>query len=125
MVSEAAPKLPVIDLSKETMKPGSSCWVEACGYVRQALEEYGCFVVEYKKLSPELRSGVFDVLKELFDLPTQVKMQNKCQRPLISYLGNDPRIPLHESLGIEDVETLEAAQKFTTLMWPNGNDRFW
>ncbi|KAF2323148.1 hypothetical protein GH714_033673 [Hevea brasiliensis] len=124
MVLEVAPKLPVLDFSKETLNPGTSCWLKACADVRQALEEYGCFAVEYKKLSPELRDGVFGVLKELFDLPTEVKMQNKCQRPLISYIGHDSRIPLHESMGIEDAATLEAAKKFSNLMWPSGNDRF-
>ncbi|KAF2301425.1 hypothetical protein GH714_024000 [Hevea brasiliensis] len=123
MVFEVAPKLPVLDFSKETLKPGTSCWLKACADVRQALEEYGFFAVEYKKLSSELRNGVFGVLKELFDLPTEVKMQNKCQRPLISYIGHDART-LHESMGIEDAATLEAAQKFTNLMWPTGNDRF-
>ncbi|KAF2301416.1 hypothetical protein GH714_023927 [Hevea brasiliensis] len=86
MVFEVAPKLPVLDFSKETLKPGTSCWLKACADVRQALEEYGCFAVEYKKLSLELRNGVFGVLKELFDLPTEVKMQNKCQRPLLAIL---------------------------------------
>ncbi|EEF44854.1 probable 2-oxoglutarate-dependent dioxygenase AOP1 [Ricinus communis] len=124
MVVEAAPKLPALDFSQETLKPGSSCWLKACGEVRTALEEYGCFVVEYKKLSLELRDEVFAELKELFDLPTAVKMQNKCQRPLISYIGQNSRIPLHESMGIEDADTPEAAQNFTNLMWPNGNDRF-
>ncbi|XP_050234356.1 probable 2-oxoglutarate-dependent dioxygenase AOP1 [Mercurialis annua] len=124
VVVELAPKLPVLDFSKETLKPGSSSWLKACGEVRLALEEYGCFVVEYNKLTAGLRNEVFGKLKELFDLPTEVKMQNKCKRPLISYIGQNSRIPLHESMGIEDAETPEAAHNFTTLMWPHGNDRF-
>ncbi|KAF2323289.1 hypothetical protein GH714_034469 [Hevea brasiliensis] len=124
MGSEAAPKLPVLDFTPENLKPGTSCWLKTCADVRQALEEYGCFVVEYKKLSPELRNAVFGALKDLFDLPTETKIQNKYQKPLNGYVGQIPKLPLHESLGIDDAISRQATLNFTNLMWPNGNDHF-
>lgn len=125
MGSAGALKLPVLDFTKETLKPGTSCWLKACTDVRQALEEYGCFTVEYKKLSPELRNKVFDSMKELFDLPTETKMKNKYQKPMNGYVGQIPKIPLHESLGIDNATSLQATLDFTNLMWPNGNHHFW
>ncbi|EEF44712.1 probable 2-oxoglutarate-dependent dioxygenase AOP1 [Ricinus communis] len=125
MGSAAQPKLPVLDFTLENLKPGTSCWAKACGEVRQALEEYGCFIVEYNNiLSPKLRDGVFNSLKELFDLPTETKMQNKYQKPLNGYVGQIAKLPLHESMGIDNATCLEATQDFTTLMWPDGNDNF-
>ena len=118
-------KLPVIDLTLDTLKPGRSCWLKACGEVRQALEEYGCFTVECNILSPQLRDAVFGAMKELFDLPTETKMQNKYDKPLIGYVGQIAKLPLHESMGIDNATCLEAAQSFTTLMLPDGNNHFW
>ncbi|GLT71731.1 hypothetical protein SLA2020_437290 [Shorea laevis] len=40
-------KLPVLDFTKENLKPGTESWLLACKNVRKALEDYGCFIVEY------------------------------------------------------------------------------
>ncbi|XP_065869173.1 2-oxoglutarate-dependent dioxygenase AOP3-like [Euphorbia lathyris] len=121
---EESPKLHVIYLAEETFKEGTSEWRKACSEVRQAFEEHGCFALDCTVFSTELRQGIFGGLKELFDLPTQVKMQNKCQRPLISYVGNISRMPIHESLGLEDAATFQAVNNFTHRMWPSGNNHF-
>jgi isopenicillin N synthase-like dioxygenase len=125
MSSELQPKLPVLDFSFENLKPGTSSWVSACKEVRLALEDYGCFVLVYNKVPSDLRNGVFGALKELFDLPTETKMQNKYEKPLNGYVGQIPKLPLHESMGIDNATTQEGTQSFTNLMWPNGNDNFW
>ncbi|XP_065629088.1 probable inactive 2-oxoglutarate-dependent dioxygenase AOP2 [Quercus suber] len=92
----------------------------------QALEDYGCFVVVYDKAPLELRNEVFGALEELFDLPTETKMKNKYdQKPLNCYVGQIPKIPLHESMGIDNATTIEGTQIFTNMLWPNGNNRFW
>jgi isopenicillin N synthase-like dioxygenase len=123
--NELPSKLPILDFAKEDLKPVTSSWLKACSDVRLALEEYGCFVVEYNRLPLELRDKVFGVLKELFDLPTETKMQNKYEKPLNGYVGQIAKLPLHESMGIDNATSLDATQNFTDLMWPNGNDRFW
>ncbi|PON89440.1 Oxoglutarate/iron-dependent dioxygenase [Trema orientale] len=119
-------KIPTINLSKRNLISSTSSWLSTCDEVRQALEEYGCFVATYDKVSPQLHDSIFGEAKELFDLPTDVKMKNISDKPYFGYIGNHPLIPpLHESLGIANSTTLEAAQSFTNLMWPSsGNDHF-
>ncbi|KAB5574134.1 hypothetical protein DKX38_001328 [Salix brachista] len=121
---ELPPQLPTLDFTSEDLKPGTSCWIKACSDVRLALEEYGCFVVEYNKLPLEMRDEVFGVLKELFDLPTETKMKNRYAKPLNGYVGQIAKLPLHESMGIDNATSIAATQNFTDLMWPDGNDRF-
>jgi isopenicillin N synthase-like dioxygenase len=118
--------LPVLDFTKEVLKPGTNSWSSTCKSVRQAFEEYGCFIVVYDKASYELQNGVFSSLKELFDLPTETKQRNIYEgKPLKGYVGQHPKIPLHESMGIDEGTTLEGIQSFAQKMWPNGNDKFW
>lgn len=128
MGSEFLPKLPVITFSRETLNPGTSSWKKACNEVKQALEDYGSFILECKdgfRLCPNFRKGVFDALRELFDLPTETKMKNRYEKPLNGYVGQIAALPLHESLGIDNATSLEATQSFTKIMWPEGNDSFW
>ncbi|KAH7547341.1 deoxypodophyllotoxin synthase [Ziziphus jujuba] len=129
MGAQPLAKLPAIDFSKENLKPGTSCWSSTAIDARQALEQYGCSVAKYDKMSPQLHDSIFRELKELFDLPTEIKMKNISDKPYFGYAaGNSattPHVPsLHESLGIENTTTLEAVQSFTNLMWPAGNHSF-
>ncbi|CAI9757760.1 unnamed protein product [Fraxinus pennsylvanica] len=124
MGSLTAPKLIVVDFTKEDMKPGSSSWSSACKDISRALENHGCFVALYDKISPQLHKAIFHAADELFDLPTEVKIQNINEKPYHGYVGQMPIVPLHEGLGIDYATTLEGAQSFTELMWPNGNDSF-
>lgn len=122
---QTAPKLPVVDLSMEDLKPGTSSWQSACNDIRLALEEYGSFVAAYDKLSLDFRKEIFDALEELFDLPQETKMKNVNPKPAHGYMGKISVMPLHEGLGIEHATNLEECEKFTKLMWPQGNDKFW
>ncbi|KAL5824964.1 hypothetical protein ACOSQ3_021027 [Xanthoceras sorbifolium] len=124
MGSETLPKLPVLDFSKAELKPGTTYWLKTCNDVRQALEEYGCFIIECNTVSSEFRSEVFGALMELFDLPTETKMKNIYEKPLNGYVGQIPKLPLHESLGIDNATSLEATQSFTNIMWSDGNHTF-
>ncbi|KAI8024660.1 putative 2-oxoglutarate-dependent dioxygenase AOP1.2 [Camellia lanceoleosa] len=124
MVSQTKPKIPKIDFTKENLKQGTSSWIETSNEVKCALEEYGCFVAVYDRVSMELYNEVFESLGELFDLPKEIKVKNTCDKPYLGYVGDEPIIPLYEGFGIDDAPTLEAAQSFTNLMWPNGNDHF-
>ncbi|KAF5737775.1 oxidoreductase family protein [Tripterygium wilfordii] len=124
MGSKGQHKIPILDFTKKGLKPGSSSWVKSSNEVRLALEEYGCFLVEYNKLPLELHDAVFGVLKNLFDLPTQTKMKNRYEKPLNGYVGQIPRLPLHESMGIDNATSLEETKNFTNLMWPIGNQSF-
>ncbi|XVE88985.1 hypothetical protein DITRI_Ditri19aG0113800 [Diplodiscus trichospermus] len=124
MGSESSPNLPILDFSKEDLKHGTDSWLQACQNVRQALEEYGCFIIEYDKFPLELHNQVFSLLEELFDLPTEKKMKNRYEMLASGYVGQIPKLPLHESMGINNATSLEGTQFFTNVMWPQGNDRF-
>ncbi|KAF3650905.1 putative gibberellin 3-beta-dioxygenase 3-like [Capsicum annuum] len=117
-------KLPIIDFTIENLKPGTNSWSKARKEAVCALEEYGCFVALYDKISSKIHDDVFQALKELFDLPTQKKVQNKSSKPLYGYVGQIPFIPLYESMGIDNANTLEGIQNFTNFMWPSGNNPF-
>ncbi|KAA8515883.1 hypothetical protein F0562_019062 [Nyssa sinensis] len=124
MGSQSLAKFPIVDFSSENLKPGTSSWIAASNDVRHALEEYGCFVAVYNKVSLELGDAIFGALKELFDLPTETKVQKTSDKPYFDYVGKDPNIPLYEGLGIDNAASLEGTQSFTNVMWPHGNDHF-
>ncbi|KAL0342054.1 UNVERIFIED_CONTAM: putative 2-oxoglutarate-dependent dioxygenase AOP1.2 [Sesamum calycinum] len=124
MGSVTVHKLPVIAFTEENSKPGTETWYKTCRKVISALEEYGCFVAAYDKITQRIHTGVFEALEELFDIPTETKVQNKSTKPLYGYVGQIPLIPLYESMGIDNATTLEGIQSFANVMWPNGNDGF-
>ncbi|GFP95366.1 probable 2-oxoglutarate-dependent dioxygenase aop1.2 [Phtheirospermum japonicum] len=114
----------VIDFTNDKLKPGSTSWSTTCKEIRQALENHGCFIALFDKVSPQLHKSIFQAGTDLFSLPTEVKVQNINAKPYHGYVGQMPIVPLHEGLGIDYANTLEGAQSFTKLMWPNGNDSF-
>ncbi|KAL3516896.1 hypothetical protein ACH5RR_023798 [Cinchona calisaya] len=124
MASQPISNLPLIDLTKENMKPGTISWLESCASVRRALEGYGCFVAIYDQISSQLNRQVFDSLVDLFDLPIETKTRNTSDITFNGYVGQLPHAPLHESMGIPHATTLESVQSFTNLMWPSGNEQF-
>lgn len=125
MASNKLPKLPVLDLTHENIKPGSSSWSASCEDVRQALEEYGCFVAIYDEISVELGNKMLTCLEELFSLPTETKVQNLSNNQYFGHVAPNAMFPLYESIGIRGVNTPEGTRSFTDIMWPSGNDNFW
>lgn len=123
MGRQALSKIPVIDFSSEDLKPGTSSWLSTRKAVCHALGEQGCFVAEVgNKISLELHDKIFGTIGELFELPTETKVQNTHDKPYRGYISVGSA---HESMGIDNATCLEESQKFTNLMWPNGNDHFW
>lgn len=119
------PKLPIIDLSEKNLDSTSSSWFAKCGEVTLALEKYGCFEAIYDGVSQKLHDAIFLASQDLFDLPTEVKVVNTSKVPYNGYIGQQPLVPLYESLGIDNATTTEGAERFTKLMWPSGNESFW
>ncbi|KAD4889261.1 hypothetical protein R6Q59_033867 [Mikania micrantha] len=118
-------KLPTIDFTnKRNLKPGSTSWLATSIESTRALEQYGCFIAEFDKVTPELNGAVFKGLQDLFDLPTETKMQNKSAKPLYGYVGQIPFIPLYESMGFDYSNTPDGVKSFVDVMWPNGNEAF-
>lgn len=113
-------KIPVVDFSKIINNTGSSCWVEACAQVCQALEEYGCFVATLSDgdADADEYNKIFGSLDELFGFPKEIKLQNTYDKPFRGYHSpND----VHEGLGIDDPTNPQAIHNFANLFWPNGN----
>ncbi|XP_047312425.1 probable 2-oxoglutarate-dependent dioxygenase AOP1 [Impatiens glandulifera] len=118
------PKLLVVDFNKDGMKPGTSSWISAGKDIRQALEQHGCFVALYDGISSDLNDRIFHSADDLFNLPLETKLKNINGKPYHGYVGQIPIVPLHEGLGMDYATTLEGAQSFTDIMWPNGNESF-
>ncbi|KAK6148925.1 hypothetical protein DH2020_016450 [Rehmannia glutinosa] len=108
------------------MNPGTNSWKSTSDSVRQALESYGCFVVAYDNyMSSELTyEETFGLTEELFRLPIETKRRHTSELAGFGYGGNYTVMPLFEYFGIEDCQTFEAAEKFTSLMWPDGHHKF-
>ena len=123
---ETLPKIPMVDFSKENLKPGTDSWLPACNNVRHALEEYGCFMAVYDQVPLGVHNTIFGAMRELFDLPIETKKQNISEKPYQGYTSESPAAPLHQGLGIDNVTTnLEEIRQFAKIMWPAGNENFW
>ncbi|KAL5583533.1 hypothetical protein UlMin_015975 [Ulmus minor] len=122
MGSKKEVEIPVIDLSKESLKVGTSSWVTTCKNVCHTLEEYGCFVA---KLSDDVLSELHDrkflgALEELFDFSKEIKAKNTFEK---AYFANF-KYSAFEALGIENAIEPGEVFNFAKLFWPNDNDSF-
>ncbi|XP_015870198.3 deoxypodophyllotoxin synthase-like [Ziziphus jujuba] len=120
------PRIPIIDFSKEELKlAASSSWLSLCNKIQYALENHGCFIAKYDQLSPELSKKIFSQTKDMFEVPTEIKMKNTSHVPYRGYHTgpSDPNMPRFEGLGIDNATSLEETQKFMNLMWPAGKDQ--
>ncbi|XP_020227598.1 probable 2-oxoglutarate-dependent dioxygenase AOP1 [Cajanus cajan] len=125
MGSQTVSQVPIVDFTlDEEFKPGSAKWASACQVIRSALEDHGCFYALCDKVPMELHNSVFTLMEQLFDLPSETKMQKISDKPYHGYYGQNVHVPLYESLGINDPSTVEGVQEFTKLMWPTGYDHF-
>ncbi|CAH1422742.1 unnamed protein product [Lactuca virosa] len=118
------PKLSVIDFSLKNLIPNSSSWNTTCSEAMHALEEHGVFIATYDGVSQELDDAIFLASRDVFDLPTKVKVLSTSDTPYHAYSGKTPIMPLYESIGIENATTTEGVEFFTKLMWPSGNENF-
>ncbi|KAK7244478.1 hypothetical protein RIF29_39301 [Crotalaria pallida] len=116
--------LHVVDFTNENMKPGTEAWLSACHVVRTALEDHGCFIARYNRVSKELCDSVVSAMDTLFALPLETKKQDTSDKLYHSYLGQDSMIPLYESLGVDNPLSMDGCQKFAHIMWPQGNQGF-
>ena len=127
MDSPSQSQLPTIKFKLKNLKNGSTdSFNSTSDSVRAALETYGCFVIEYEEMSPQLYEAMYGLSEELFRLPIETKRNHTSQLPGFGYGGNYAAMPLFEYFGIEHAQTdLESMRKFTGLFWPDGNHYFW
>ncbi|KAL3631838.1 hypothetical protein CASFOL_024822 [Castilleja foliolosa] len=125
MCSSSNPNLPTIDFGCTKLVPGSPSWLSTSKDVVRALEEYGCFIaINYAPFTLDLHEAIFGAAKELFDLPTDVKLKNTSDTPSHGYVGQMSLIPLYEGLGIENSITPQGVEQFASILWPSGNPHF-
>lgn len=124
MACKQLASLPTLHLTSENLKPDSRSWIATCDDVRNALEEYGCFVAIYDQISSELSNAMVTCSEDLFSLPSETKGQNLSRNKYFGHVAPNTLFPLYESIGIRDVNTAEGTQTFTDLMWPSGNHNF-
>lgn len=122
---EVQHKLPIIDLNEQNFTPGTDSWVSTSYLVRSALESHGCFLAKFNKISSDLQHKIFNLSEDLFQLPTEIKVQNTSNILGFGYGTNFSFMPLVEYFGIENAATVEATKEFTNQMYPAGNDIFW
>ncbi|VVA91450.1 unnamed protein product [Arabis nemorensis] len=120
-------ELLVINLSDKNLKTDTQLWNSTRVSVREAMEHHGWFVAEYNNFPTELHQSILKVAKELLDLPLEVKLKNenhKAGHGYITMISDDQ--PVHEGLGIDQVNDIQQCRRFSSLMWPNhhDNDRF-
>ncbi|PHT30038.1 putative 2-oxoglutarate-dependent dioxygenase AOP1.2 [Capsicum baccatum] len=117
-------KLPSIDFSHEDLKPGTPVWNQVKSKVHKALVEYGCFEESFDKIPIHLRNSIFEFSQEVFNLPLETKVRNVSTKPFYGYVGHFPKVPLYESMGIDDANIPHEVEKFTQILWPQGNPTF-
>ncbi|RZR77972.1 hypothetical protein BHM03_00003192 [Ensete ventricosum] len=116
-------KLDFSGLSLE--KAGTPEWDRVRAEMMEVVvNEQGWFEAVYDGVAPELREALFDrSLKELFELPVDVKMRNTSNKANHGYIGQFPGMD-YEALSVADVHLVESTRSFTELMWPEGNPSF-
>ncbi|KAM3308122.1 putative 2-oxoglutarate-dependent dioxygenase AOP1 [Capsicum chacoense] len=117
-------KLPIIDFSHEDLKSGTLVWNQVKSQVHKALVEYGCFGATFDKIPIHLRNSIFELSQEVFNLPLKTKVRNVSTKPFHGYVGQYPVVPLYESMGIDDANIPHEVEKFTQILWPEGNPTF-
>ncbi|KAK6802426.1 hypothetical protein RDI58_000206 [Solanum bulbocastanum] len=117
-------KIPTIDFSNLELKPNTPLWESTKVQVFEALKEYGCFEAIYDKIPNEIREGIFDISKEIFEFPLETKVKNYSEIPLQGYVGMIPHLPFYESLGISDLLNPQNVETFANIFWPHGNPEF-
>ncbi|XP_050365268.1 probable 2-oxoglutarate-dependent dioxygenase AOP1 [Argentina anserina] len=126
MGSECQYQIPTIDFSNHSSEVdrGTEEWYSLCKRVREACENNGFFEIVYDKIPLQLRAETFSMIRQVFGLPLETKKKYCNPRPYGGYLGQNSKLPLFESFGLEDSSNYESLRSFTQLMWPNGHDQF-
>ncbi|RWV81213.1 hypothetical protein GW17_00057390 [Ensete ventricosum] len=108
-------KLDFSGLSLE--KAGTPEWDRVRAEMMEVVvNEQGWFEAVYDGVAPELREALFDrSLKELFELPVDVKMRNTSNKANHGYIGQFPGMD-YEALSVADVHLVESTRSFTELI---------
>ncbi|XP_024980448.1 probable 2-oxoglutarate-dependent dioxygenase AOP1 [Cynara cardunculus var. scolymus] len=127
MGSDAYIQLPVIDFSMLSYNQNPEAtdhllhWDSMKTLVLESLQKYGCFQASMDGVPPELHKSVYGAMKNLFDLPLEMKAKNVSTHMFNGYIGNSTPLPLYESMGIDEPCDYQEVENFINLMLPQGN----
>ncbi|KEH25847.1 putative non-heme dioxygenase domain, isopenicillin N synthase [Medicago truncatula] len=120
--------IPCLDFSMYDLgvvdQEGSEEWKKMSKKVREACESHGCFFLMCDKNKFPFENMLMG-MKDLFDLPEEIKRKYTSSTPFSSYSSEDPKTSLAQTFGIGNAPFGDNAQTFTNLMWPQGNPIFW
>lgn len=119
------PRLPRISFKGlDLNQPLGSNWEAARTEVMAALESYGCFDVVCDGVRQEVNETLFkSIVPDVFALPLEVKRMNKSD-VFLGYIGQITDVG-YESLRVQDAPNSESVERFSRMLWPEGNQQFW
>ncbi|XP_004501780.1 probable 2-oxoglutarate-dependent dioxygenase AOP1.2 [Cicer arietinum] len=121
-------EIPLLDfrtVNGVTLEEGGERWKEMSKKVIEAFESHGCFFLLSDQIPNNLREQMFTDMKSLFELPEETKKKFAGAKAYRGYTANSHVIPHCQSFGIDDALKPDTTEKFTNLMWPQGNPIFW
>jgi hypothetical protein len=92
--------------------------------LREASEEWGCFRIVNHKIPASLMSEMKKVVKELLDLPMEIKKRNTDVIAGSGYVAPSNSNPLYEALGLYDLGSPEAVRAFCSQLDASPQQRF-
>ncbi|XP_059454812.1 2-oxoglutarate-dependent dioxygenase DAO-like [Corylus avellana] len=84
--------------------------------LREASEEWGCFRIVNHKIPASLMSEMKKVVKELLDLPVEIKKRNTDVIAGSGYVAPSNSNPLYEALGLYDLGSPAAVRAFCSQL---------
>lgn len=101
-------RMPTIDLGGEFPKQLKR--------LREASEEWGCFRVVNHKVPSTLMAEMKQVVRELLDLPFEIKRRNTDVIIGSGYMAPTQKNPLYEALGLYDMASSQAVADFCSQL---------
>lgn len=92
--------------------------------LREASEEWGCFRIVNHKIPLSLMSEMKKVVRELLDLPMEIKMRNTDVIAGSGYMAPSQVNPLYEALGLYDLGNPHSVRTFCSQLDVSPHQRF-
>ncbi|KAG8471717.1 hypothetical protein CXB51_036349 [Gossypium anomalum] len=110
-------EVPVIEFRSSDLERGTDGWHHLCKRVREACETYGCFEVVYERVSKKVREEMFELVKELVQVPLERKQKNASPLPYHGWVGPCSQVSLlYEGFGLGDASNYDSVKRFAQLI---------
>lgn len=83
---------------------------------QKVVEEWGCFRLINHTIPPDLMADMKATVRELLDLPAQIKERNTDVIAGSGYVAPSQINPLYEGLGLYDVASPQAVHRFCSQL---------